>query len=474
ASIKHLNGSDFPRQELCTALNTYNKSIGNNEALPAIEKLADNAVAVVTGQQSGLMSGPLYTIYKIITSIKLAAAIESDKKVPAVAIYWNASEDHDLSEIQHALFPEKRYTAEFPNEGIAAEALDAENAKAEIAAFLETVPDDFKEKIETLLTHQPEKYGEFSSSIIAALFKDYGLIILEPKILRPIAKELLKEFVSKNSAIRSSLESSAARLETLSISAAFTNPATGLFHINTDGKRRQIRLDGKNFSIDENAYTEAELLELIDRDASRISTSAFLRPVLQSKIIPTVAYVAGPGEYKYHLQLKDLFNLFDTEIPYLHMRNHATLFSGAETRNLEKLGIGKADIFRGIEAFYQKAELPESYESKHRDTENQFKAAIESLSKNIGELAGDKVIQGFEKRLNDEIQKVHKRASKEYQRQQETDNNRLDKLFKTLYPNGPQERNINIFYFLTKNPDLIRLLMETLEPNEERHYLIEC
>jgi bacillithiol biosynthesis cysteine-adding enzyme BshC len=391
------------RDGLADVLLQYNRAIGNDDALGNCERLRGAAVAVVTGQQAGLLTGPLYTIYKIITAINLAAAYERTNNQAVVPVFWNATEDHDLSEIAPFYYPEREWRADFPRYGIAAEALPMQPCRTVIDAYLATVDSDRRAAISALIEPDGfDGYGYFSSALIARLFRGTGLVILEPRILRSLGQPFFERAITQAQGVADALAAGAAQMQEAGLMPSFVaGTGSGVFVLDEQGVRRHQRRD--------NSWDEGALLSLVADRPDRLSTGAYLRPVLQSYLLPVLYCVGGASEIRYQQQLPGLFDLFDITMPDLVERHHATLLTSKEYAVMDRIGLTVIDLMQGASAIYNGID----------------NGAIDRLFRCV------------------------------YPR------------------NAAQERRINVFYFIeAAGPDLIGELLDCFDPLEVRHYVI--
>ncbi len=473
--------SDYDRVFLSESFSDYNKIIGNDSlALSNCNRLKEpRSVAVVTGQQAGMLTGPLYTVYKIITAINFAKRCETQFKTPVVPVFWNATEDHDLSEVEAFHYPDKTWTALFRKKGVAAQYLGVNPACSDLVQdFLNSISEiNHKKEITSIITNDFESYGEFSSSVIARLFKGTGLIIIEPKLLREKSVSFFKKGIELRQDIRNCLQQTGEVLQKNKIPPTFnvTDDSTGLFYLNDDGVRYQIKNKDDNFFLNDNWVSKSSICQEIMASPTDFSTGAYLRPVLQSKIIPTLAYIAGPAEYKYHLQLDKLFDLFDVNMPIILPRNHGTILTHKEIKTANKLGLTIDDYFLGPQSFYHQQKLNENETQGFLNADRIFMETVENLYCEMPDLINKNRKEKFKSVLSFQLEKLEKQVTREFLRRGEIDNARIDRFFSCVFPkNSMQERLINIFYFIEQNGlSIISDLLEIMDPLECGHYVIQ-
>ena len=470
----------YDRSSLSELLGNYNKRIGNDTlSLNNCNclKLPDTTV-VVTGQQAGMFTGPLYTIYKIVSAINLAKSYSQTFKTPVVPVFWNATEDHDLSEINTFDYPEKKWKAQFPTSGIAAECLKTSPGVEDLVRkFISTISEvNHKKEIEELLRIDHRNYGEYSSSIIAKLFRGTGLVVLEPRILREKSRDVFRKCIEDFQSIGDSLKVAGTELAKINLRPSFEIAAdtTGLFYINSSGHRNRILERNGKFLVDKKFIPKTDILDLIDHYPERLSTSAFIRPIFQSLNLPNIAYIAGPGEYHYHLQLQPIYNVFNATMPLIYLRNHCTVLTQKEQKLAHRLHLEIDDFFKGPEFFYNSIKLPEKVDIKFIQIKKKLNDLTTELYQGISELVTEQHLTTFKTNLFYHLGKLKTKTEKNYSRQCKVDNARIDRFFHCILPkNLSQERIINIVYFIEyEGPDFIKDLINVLDPIESRHYIL--
>ncbi|MGA8163478.1 MAG: bacillithiol biosynthesis cysteine-adding enzyme BshC [Waddliaceae bacterium] len=329
-----LAGRDYWRQDLSDLLLGYNRSIGNDAAaLQMCKGLREKqAVCVITGQQLGFMGGPAYTILKGVTCLLLA------RELDAIPIFWLATEDHDVSEIDHTYLLDgsgnmKKYTLSLPKDGRFAEELQLDSHHLDlIKTFCQEV---------NLINVFDELRGEtaytrFMIRFLALLFKGTGLVFIEPFLLRRLAQSFFQREIVDCDAFAEVLQMTTRRLQQLGGSPQLNvENGTNLF-IKMQGKYRyKLQREGKSFIVGREKLSTKTLLELVEREPERLSTNAAARAVLQSHLFPTVAYVAGPGEIAYYHQLKDYHEAHEVPMPWIVPRISATFLTPVAQGMLE-------------------------------------------------------------------------------------------------------------------------------------------
>jgi len=335
--IERIGSRLYPREAVSDLLVAYNRGIAADAAaLSNAAKLAEGgSLCVVTGQQLGLMGGPVYTVLKAISTLLLARAIG------AVPLFWLATEDHDIAEIDHTyLLSErgdlKKFQIALPRDGRAVEDLMlSEQERKQIAAFAKETG------AEAFVDFEERNYSRAMAGFLAKMFAGTGLVFLEPKLLRPFARRFFKKELSASSEIGQLLR------EGPKGPLTFPENDTNLFLKDEKLRRQKVRREKEGYSAGEERFTEAGLLELIEKSPDRFSPNAAARPLLQSSLLPTAAYVAGPTEWKYLKQLEEYHRYHRIPAPIVVPRLSATFVTPDASRYLKGCGLKPDDRIPG-------------------------------------------------------------------------------------------------------------------------------
>lgn len=433
------------RRILCQALERQQKGWGGMEA--PVTRLAEGAVAVVTGQQPGLFTGPLYAVLKALTAIKLARRLEQSG-VPAVPVFWVAAEDHDYEEIRWAALLDR-------NSLLFKTRVDLGNRDSIPVGWLR-FGEDVRQSVEQCFAALPE--SEFHAEVrgllseayrpsvnpadafarmMATLFRAQGLIVMNP--LDPEIKQLgeatLSAALEMNDRIRQAvLERSRA------VSAA--------------GYHEQVKVDSSFtglFSLE--GQSRLPLRPGMSAPVSRLSANVLLRPAVQDTILPTAVYVGGPAEIAYFAQASAVFEVLGKEAPPVFPRISATIFESRVARAMRKYNFDLRDVFRGREHMKRKAvETVQSVEAFDR-ARGRILEQMESLRPVLGSV--DATLGGA---LDTSIQKVRHQVENlqtkfvdAEARRNATLERQLEMALDSLYPERKlQERVINVTSFLVR------------------------
>ncbi|MCG5103584.1 bacillithiol biosynthesis cysteine-adding enzyme BshC [Oceanobacillus alkalisoli] len=332
--MNELRNRTFKREELATILAERNTAWGAGETtLKAIEQLRNpESVVVVGGQQAGLLTGPLYTINKIISILHFAREQEKSLNVPVLPVFWIAGEDHDYEEVNHVFFPEGTELNKYPLKQshykklpVTEITLDQELAGKWVDELFSKLPetihtkDIYKMVTDTL--RESVSFTDFFARIIHKLFQEEGIILIDAadKRIRNIEQDYFVRMIENQPKISQGVCEVAKELEEQGYTAALElEPADGHLFYHLDGERillsrtEQGTWKGKQ---DEIELTTEELLSLAETNPEKLSNNVVTRPVMQELLLPTLAFIGGPGEISYWALLKPAFRALDLKMP---------------------------------------------------------------------------------------------------------------------------------------------------------------
>ena len=327
-----------------------------------LDALAAGAVVIATGQQLGVCLGPLYTIYKAASAIRLAREL-GRMGIPAVPLFWLQAEDHDFEEIRTTHFvandalvaaslperPAERARASIAHELVGAGIRDvlaalepSISASSEGAAFFARLSSHYRPEATMV-----DAFG----GLLAELFEPHGLLTLEPRdpALATLAAPLHRRALEDHASLARALVAEAQRIEAAGGRAPIAprpDCALSFFHPHgpRGGRFRIVpRGDELALSGSPETFTRAEVLGRLEADPLVMSTSGLLRPLLQDHLLPTAAYVGGPTEVAYAAQLAPLYRHFDAEMAPFVRRASFVVTGPEDRRTLEELGLERAE-----------------------------------------------------------------------------------------------------------------------------------
>lgn len=460
--------SNFPKESRETLHNALQKQYAEAK-IEVPEKLTlllkNNCFTVCTGHQLNLFTGPLYTIYKIAHTIKLAQQVqELHPENYILPVFWLASEDHDLEEINHFYVGEKRVAWETQQTGPVG-MMRLENWSEWQTELLQFFPNQ-ADRIRTLLdVYQGENLSIATRRLVAHLFQDTDLILVDgndielKKLFVPILEKELKEQFSFHAAQKSE----AILFEKYLKPQAFAREIN-LFHL-SPGKRIRIEKSAEDFKIGEAIFTHQELLDLLHQHPEQFSPNVMLRPLYQETILPNLCYVGGAGELAYWLQLKPIFDAVGVPYPMLQLRVSMQLMSHKDAHKMAKLGFD-FQKFSDKKERVLKEHLFEIRERKN--TNSALHEHIDALEKIMLEQAQsvDHTLIAAAKAERARIQKLLDNFLKKLERNEKRLHsdalNRLSTLHEKYFPNdGLQERHENfVSFYLETQEQIIPQIIE--------------
>ena len=464
------------------------------ESRAAAARLADPATRVViTGQQAGLFGGPLFTLLKALTAMKLAAEVERDHGVPVVPVFWIDAEDHDWAEVSGCmvldseLAPRTVRLADLPGAGerpIARLALTDEVGAAidDLAAAL---PDtEFRaDVIEGLRrAYQPgrgmaEAFGHWMETVLGP----HGLVVYDSAdpAAKPLARHIFVKEIAAPGKTAELASLAGNRLIERGYHAQVTphEGAISLFHLASS--REAIKAVDGRATIGGEPTTLQQLAVEAEQTPAHFSPNVLLRPVVQDAIFPTICYVAGPNELAYLGQLRDIYAHFGIAMPLMYQRATATLVDSATVRFLAKYGLP----LMALQPQDEKA-LNELLESQLPPTVEQALTAVSGL---IGERMDalaqvvpqiDPTLEGTVRttqgKMQHEMQTLHNKVIQAAKRKDETLRRQFQRAQALSFPLGhPQEREVGFVWFLNRyGPALITRLVEDVPLGMGQHFVL--
>lgn len=483
------------RTALCDALTRQAQRRGAPPACgAAVERLRDPlAVAVITGQQAGLFGGPFYTLLKAITALQLAARIRREFGVPAEAVFWVESEDHDWNEVNGCEVLDadlQPHTVRLPNPDgagtlpVARVVLD-DRASAgidELAAILPAT--EFTGTLLTKLraayrpgTGMSEAFGRWLEFVLG----DQGLVVYDAA--DPATKPLVGRIFGREIAFAGRTAELAAaagrRLEALGYHAQAAPPQgqVSLFHLG-DG-RHAIESSGGGFTVGGRHVELAALAAMAASAPETFSPNVLLRPIVQDALFPTVAYVAGPNELAYLGQLRDVYADFGVPMPLIYPRASVTLLDSAGARFLSKYAVPIEDLAPRDEAALNRlleAQLPPGVDDAFRDADEAVRRSMDRLIAALP--AVDPTLEGAARsvagRLHHEVQGLRGKMLQAAKKRDETLRRQFTRTRSQAFPGGhAQERSTGFVYFLNRfGPGLVTRLMTDVPLDAGRHWIL--
>ncbi len=496
----NLSQRKYNRSELVQVLTEQNRSIHCSvSTLANIDLLYnDNCFAVVTGQQIGLLSGHLYTIYKLITAIKLSESLKiSHPSYSFVPVFWCDTEDHDFLEINNL------------------KVIDTQNNISTIEYFINETPQtkfisptgnlkfdgkikQFIEQLKGMLVSteftpplfanidnifiEGKSFYESFAEFLNHLFHQFGVIFINPNApkLKHLAKDIfIKELTSASEVSKRVIQTSAELEEIYHVQ--IKSKPINLFLFHKDG-RYSIEPQGDHFFLKNSrqTFTLEEMKNLATNSPELFSPNVVLRPIYQDTILPTITYVAGPAEVAYFAQLKDVYNLFDIPMPIIYPRASITLVEKKISNISEKFNLKLKEmimnpsevqnIIKEQDGDVDLDELYSSLSTKIKNSTNEIQFALLQIDPTL-----EGSVNSFIQKTESLLQVLKEKTLQAKANRDIITQNQYLKLMNNIFPlTSPQERIFNITYYLNKyGPDFINWLYTETNPQLFEHQLIE-
>ncbi len=456
-----------------------------------------NTITLTTGQQVGIFTGPLYTIYKAITTIKLAEYLKLKyENFNFVPIFWLAGDDHDFEEVRslNLIDAENNFKTVTYSDGLEDEANRGSVGNLEFNENIETViaeiekilrPTEFTAELMNFIRscYNPEQtFASSFKKMMMKFFDEYGLLIIDATDAR--IKELLKPVFLKEigefGLHTNSLVSLSAELEELYHAQVKVKPVN-LF-MNYDGGRHLIEPIDEEFRLKgkRKRFTKEELLDEIAQAPENFSPNVLLRPVCQDYLFPNAFYIGGPGEISYYAQLQPLYEFYSIPYPIVYPRSSATLLENNSNIVLNKFGLELNEVFVSNSNITNKIVEILDERNFHSLFENSLEriddiySSLENELLEIDKTLSD-VLEKNKQRTLQNFQALRDKVDKAQARRYENSVRQINKVKNLLYPNeNLQERELNIIYFLNKyGMDFIKQLYSQLGINRFTHQIIE-
>jgi bacillithiol biosynthesis cysteine-adding enzyme BshC len=448
------------RAQVAAILERQNREFGASEkTLANIERLRAGAPAVVTGQQVGLFGGPLFCILKALTAVLLA------EKAGAVPIFWLATEDHDLEEINTVNLPAgdhiQKFTVNVPHtEGAPVGTIAFTD---EIRAAIAQVEGLFgRSETSELLAEsycKGETFGTAFGRFYTRVLSDFGVVFLDPldPELHRIAQPVFRSALEKAEEINQALLERSQQLESAGYQAQVkVTPSHTLCFYLENGVRTPVRHQGREFFIGERKLAAADLLQEAERCPERFSANVLLRPVVQDRLLPTLCYIGGPAEIAYFAQIEVVYRKLAGRVTPILPRIFATLLEPRQAKLMDRYQLELPDLFAGPEKFRElvaSRALPESilksFDSAAQSLEDALaviQSPLEKLDKTLVDAA-----ENAGAKMRYQLQGIRDKAARAEARKNTEVMRHADELTSTLYPNkGLQEREVGAAYFLLK------------------------
>ena len=449
-----------------------------------VHRLAQkNSVTVTTGHQLCLFSGPLYFVYKIITTIRLAEELRAaNADLDVVPVFWMASEDHDFDEVNHCYVNGQKIEWESGQAG-AVGRMKLEGMEEVLEAMEEALgeaPDKLEvmEILQRIYGNPEHTLATATRLLVAELFGLEQILIIDGDDIQlkrlfvaHIEKELNEQF-----SYRAVSETSGKLAE--HYKAQVHPREINLFYLEDQLRERIVATpDGFEVLHTDLKFSKEEMLQQLRNHPERFSPNVILRPLYQETILPNICYIGGGGELAYWFQLKDAFRAAEVPFPVLLLRNSAMWVSAADMRNIRKLNLEVTDFFGDSERLIQAFVREQADEDLEILAEyNQLEALYERLSSLAASVDPtlEKMVLAEGARTHKGLKFIEKRIIRAAKRKNRQTIERIQALYDRFFPNnGLQERHDNYFqYHAQYGSPWLEQISSMLEPLDKNFTIV--
>jgi len=465
--------SSFPKSHRSRLVKVLQAQYEGLTLTPLTEKnisfLGDeNSFTVTTGHQLNIFTGPLYFIFKIVTVIN--ACRDLKLKYPGynfIPVYWMASEDHDYEEIKYFYLYGKKYVWDTVQGGAV-----GRFSTMGLDAIAKAIPGE--SRIFREAYGKNKKLSDAVRYYVNALFGDEGLVVVDSdeRSLKSQFTAVIRQDVFQH-VNKKLVDTTTGELERLGYKTQIFCRDINFFYLD-DGIRSRIEQQDERFNVLDSAisFSREELEKLIKTTPEKFSPNVILRPLYQEMILPNLAYVGGPAEVIYWLQLKEVFRHFEVPFPMLMPRNFGMVIDREIARKFAKTGLEWRDLFeeknhifnhwvvnhspRNLTVGAERAEIEKIFESLKQRAE-----AIDQTLVQFVAAEGKRAANSLEK-IERKILRAEKRLHGDKLRQ-------IEAVKDALFPGGKlQERTDNFLNFQQQDPEFVQHLLATFEPFDFR------
>jgi len=491
AVLEHARTLQFPaerRAKVADVLEKQNRRWGASDAaMASIEKFRKGAVACISGQQVGVFGGPLYSILKAASALQMAEELSAEG-IPAIPIFWLATEDHDLEEIASVTLPNGCELEKLTSAGqngsdapVGSIALDARmTAMVERATALlgpGWVSDALRESYRL-----GETYGSAFARLFTRIMSGTGMVLVDPldndlhAIVQPLfsaaaerAEELDQALLERGKALHKAGYHEQVRV---------TPESTLLFSLESN-RRTVLHLAGEEFMLGAQRVPRREMLDRISAHPEQFSANVLLRPVVQDYLFPTAVYFGGPAEIAYFAQAGVVYEKLLGRTTPVMPRLSATIVNSTMSDLLVRYRLSFSDLFHGSERVCEllaSRVLAPGLRNALQSTKESLEANLAELREELRKLDPTLVdaASRSERKMLYQLSKIGSKAARAELRQSESLIKDAHRVLTELFPHKElQERVLPGIYFLAQyGPELITELKKAAAPQCPGHQII--
>ena len=489
---KVLSNKSFNRKEIINVISNTMDGMSFSEKqkinLQLLEN--DNSFAVVTGQQAGFLGGSLYTLLKAVDTVRISNNLKSvHPENNFVPIFWIEDNDDDLAEASGTYLYDSSYNAInyklHYDENICVSETKISDKDLEIInlAKKELSTSQFCSKICEMIDgayKQGDSWSESFTKLYQSILGETGILFLSAsKLMKSgLFRDLILQEIEFAGRSKESVEKRNAELDELGYHQQATASDVNLF-FHSGQKRSRIDVNKTGYTINNEHISKESLLNFAGENPSNFCPKVLLRPIFQDYILPTIIYVAGPGEIAYHAQTDYLYKDFGVQKPVLVMRTTATIIDKKISRYLSKISQSPDYFFKSYQEIEQElanqllGEHHEEIFAEFRAKFNELFTPLESYLLSIDNQL-DRSINGAVSKINDQFDQLDKKAHSSAKRNNEELIQKYKASSNAIFPHEkPQERSISPLVFLAQHDNLIDILLGITEISANEHIFLE-
>jgi len=487
------------RERVAAILERQNKSWGaSQKTLANLDRLRHGAAAVVTGQQVGLFGGPMFCIYKALTAVKLAEEATA-AGVDAVPVFWLATYDHDLAEVNHVSIPGPDGALQVlttTSHDVPGAPVSAVRLGDEILPPVEQAAQLLGDSEAVQLLREAYRPGESLGTAFARfcarVFAEWGVILLDASDaeIDRVAEPMYRAAVERADELAGAVLARGAALEAAGYhqQVKVTSSSVLLFTLQ-DGARTPIHHRGHGSSAEyvigsdaaaAEKLSQGELLARISASPEQFSPNVLLRPVVEDYLLPTLAYTGGAAETAYFAQAGAVYEALLGRVTPIVPRFSATIIETKVQRLIERHGIAVADVFAGTEALRRQlaerglpADLQAAFEAARKSMDSHLsniKEKLVTLDRTLVDAADT-----ARSKVEYQLERLQSQAARAEAQKSELVTRHAEMLSRALYPDkGLQERGIGGIYFLARyGREFLQQLYDCIQPDCHDHQMVE-
>ncbi len=490
-----------PKREMASILRRQNERFGGDDrTFENIDELENpDCVAILTGQQVGLFAGPLYTIYKALTAVHIAAQLKRSG-VRAVPAFWMDTEDHDLAEVTHCtiLDPDSQIRTTDYRSSLFEEAVSPnrpvgsipfpEKIKQATTDYVSHLAESiWKPEVQDHLeaTYSPKTtFAQAFARLLSRILKGFGLILFDPQDMesKRLVSPLFRRAIHEAEDIYEALVCRKRELEAAGFNAQVkVLENSSVLFLLSEGERHALerRRTGFGLKNSDRVLSKPELLRLAEQMPEQFSPNVLLRPVVQDHLFPTLAYIGGPAEVAYAAQTEVLYTFYGRPMPVIWPRNSYTLIEPEVASAMDRLGVGIEDCFLGKQHMTETA-------MRHLEFSKSI-SLLDELEKHLDQVLTEirpeveavepPLVQALEtsrRKIMHNVRQLRSRIIRLEGEHNSSIASAIDLAAHTCYPNQHlQERTFGVHHFLSQyGTALIHTIHSSMETDNFTHRIL--